>query len=845
MDVLLHGGRRGTLIAALAAAHVAGSLAAPQARADPPGGPRSEEIVVRTSLEVGAPGLDAAWSAKATTSVTVPRARAPEFREVTEAHTALRRTRAFRRVLDELGVARDVGRSNQSSGAGGHVTVTPLPRGVQISHVARAEVFSDTPLEIGGWRITRRGPRLVIVFRPAQDRPDVVLRDLAVTTRSLDAVVPRPVPTAQGAHGRLRWHFDAELPPAVVVSGRIPWRARLASTTLWRYLRPIGAVLATMIVLPFAALALGRMGAASAVPCGSLQRARRALPYLAAPAIAGLASIIVIESTHGGHGPSEAMAIDGAVLALPLLGFLALALVPRGECLLSYRRRAPLRALAVAAAVSFAVLARFTHFWEPPATDLVRDVFAAAAVLTTVALSVIMIIALARVLAGFTPAWLATSRGRHALLRRSAIAVGVLVGAQSVWSTYLDAKRFAPVDEVATFDEFAQDVESSLTVLPLNLVMITLPALAAGVTLAVMSALTVRGREERLLPLRGPAALAVGVLFASLATSTTGTYLGVAFPLGFLLALVLYLGVARWLAARTAERSAEIARLNPGWNGGASVLWRHQRGLFERALDLARLETLEADAYEAYLSSDQSKGSDYLTELAAARTQRDEVAAAGASTRRGVRLPASLRPVEAAFGSGPAGGWRGNGIVAARIGLRLAVVPLAIYAYGVATRAGRQLTGESQFGLLDAVTHGAAELTFWVVASFVLGALFSQLPGRFGLVRGAALGIAFAVPVGIAGVLGDHDTGWTFRALEVIVLLSVLGLMLDRRTLARYGMGRPHLTALYEIRRGRFAAAYASTATLLITAVAQQIAAGRADQALTELLRGAPGLLQL
>jgi hypothetical protein len=126
------------------------------------------------------------------------------------------------------------------------------------------------------------------------------------------------------------------------------------------------------------------------------------------------------------------------------------------------------------------------------------------------------------------------------------------------------------------------------------------------------------------------------------------------------------------------------------------------------------------------------------------------------------------------------------------------------------------------------------------VAALVFGALYAQLPGPNGIVKALPLGGIYLLAsiVAVVAAHESYDPQWSFRAFELILYLTALGVTLDWSTLRARGGEWAQLLEYYQVRDVRAVAAYASPVALSIAVVAQQLLTGDAHDAIVSIIKG-------
>jgi hypothetical protein len=141
------------------------------------------------------------------------------------------------------------------------------------------------------------------------------------------------------------------------------------------------------------------------------------------------------------------------------------------------------------------------------------------------------------------------------------------------------------------------------------------------------------------------------------------------------------------------------------------------------------------------------------------------------------------------------------------------------------------------------------EVEFWLVAAFILGALYPYLRGRNGVAKGVTLAATYIIARGVSRLLeawiGQERTApitavLSVRAWLLLLFLVVVGLLLDGWTLRRHGHPWADLYDLYQLRSVRGVALYLSPLLIAVVGIVQQVEAGQAQEALTEIIKTLP-----
>jgi hypothetical protein len=644
---------------------------------------------------------------------------------------------------------------------------------------------------------------------------------------SFTAVAPMP---RQYAARDVNWRIDArsrQVPTvrAVFTVGRAFSRSQITRGRLWEILRTIsffvGQTLVLFLLLGWATSRRSRRQAAGA---------RRLAVTGILLSLGSLATWLVNingVSTWRAPGDSrwEAFATAFASLSVPLLA--ASVLLSLGRRRLERWRDGPvalwlLACWAAVAVLSFGATAGTALNPHPGllADHRLRWLLAAGSALAVFALCLLLIAGLTTVFSAIWPdPKVRTVLARH----RSAVWIALIVIAAGVVGQWVLSVRAGvagdpfvggPGPQPAWWDMLLVDVRFS----PLGLLGVVqdLPVFLSAVALLGFLGSLSAERGAAAFSLRSWPLRVLMLFFCGLVIGTGGTVLDAQVPVAFVLGLLL-----TRLALRLPDGGVRPRALPPAVRGTliASILRRE---------DLRR----RLGALRAKLTTGDIELAGYEAGRTALRTAADAVERSD--------VPPSL-----ALELGPHDSLYDNGIAAARLGMRLAIVPIGYYVWVLLTeRAARELSGSAPFGVLGLVAGLVREAGFWLVTAFAFGALLPYIRGREGVSKGLVLGGVFTMSVGVSSaIVGGYGNAWTFRALQVVLFLIVLGYLMDRRTLRCHGYERADLLDLYRLRDVRYLVGYASPLILLVIAVAEQLLSGHAADAVTKLIEAAPNAL--
>jgi hypothetical protein len=369
------------------------------------------------------------------------------------------------------------------------------------------------------------------------------------------------------------------------------------------------------------------------------------------------------------------------------------------------------------------------------------------------------------------------------------------------------------------------------------------------------------------------------LLFAGFVVGSIGWFIGFDFPLAFFVALVVirYVTRGQWESVEQ-----EMEDLNPDLaRGEGSMMKIHQKEFLQRAKALEDLKRKQASLYEksskeelsdeAYYekykktldeqvrlttgespTSTQSKKGDkklqfsliiWLSkklEVFFSRETKEESKELGVK----VRLPKGISPHQIALALGPKATFWENGVLAAKIGAWIAVIPMGFYIYVLLTESGLRILS-SYMGVLSLVRGLLNEVAFWLAAAFVLGILYPYIAGRNGALKGAALSAVYLVSRGANELfklwIGQEvSSTWTSRVLQLLLFLVAVGVTMDWHTLREKRIYWRHLLDHYQLHDIRTLIGYLSPLAVALFLIGQQLVSGEAQKAVVEIIKSLP-----
>ncbi|HLO28149.1 MAG TPA: DUF6185 family protein, partial [Anaerolineales bacterium] len=286
------------------------------------------------------------------------------------------------------------------------------------------------------------------------------------------------------------------------------------------------------------------------------------------------------------------------------------------------------------------------------------------------------------------------------------------------------------------------------------------------------------------------------------------------------------------------------------------ALLANREEFLERAKALEDLEAKNDSIYRDYTRNSIDRET-YHKQKQELQAQMKWIEAGGPNTLRAakdqylkirgeslLRLPDFVSPRDLALSLGPAENWWQNGLLAAKFGLILSILPVGYFLYVLIVFRAKIILSTGSFGVIYLFKDLLFEIAFWLVAAFIMGMLYPYLRGRNGVIKGAFLGgvygLVAAATVLLQTILNlGTRTNWLFPTLQLLLFWIILGVLLDRSTLNKYGLYWREIIDLYNLQDTRVLLGYLSPLALSLLGLAQQIISGAASASiLTEVIKG-------
>jgi hypothetical protein len=332
-------------------------------------------------------------------------------------------------------------------------------------------------------------------------------------------------------------------------------------------------------------------------------------------------------------------------------------------------------------------------------------------------------------------------------------------------------------------------------------------------------------------------------LFAAFVIGYGGQVLGLRAPVAFLFGL----GLLRLTLSGKAEQDADrIDEENGNAKDGMPLIVAHRRELLHRALSRNNVEHQLSKLVKSFASGDLEPAKYHPKRSALSR--KAESLVLGPTSTKGsapaLKLKSCDSLTELALTTGPENSWWENGRLAARLGSKLAIVPIAYFAYVFLTSGEWSLAAPFAIsGLVTALTY---EVAFWVVAAFSFGCLFPYLPGANGPVKGLVLAAIYVGANAAAALIGiTGNSLWEVRSFQLLLFLMLLGAWMDLQSVEAVGFHRGDLIALYDLPNTTALVSQVLPLAAALAAVVAQLLSGQTQSATENLATGDAGTLIL
>jgi hypothetical protein len=330
---------------------------------------------------------------------------------------------------------------------------------------------------------------------------------------------------------------------------------------------------------------------------------------------------------------------------------------------------------------------------------------------------------------------------------------------------------------------------------------------------------------------------------------------------GFRLPLPLVVaGAGIWVIASLRRKKLErlekrVAELNPNEAviDGESLLARFRRELLDRTFVIQSLRRRRANQHQG-----QVEESVEPKEVIATRGRVKELDEAEAYFQTGqnepdpslrgdhavrLKFPGTPPLIYAGLGSGPGRNWQENGSMALGLGTKVAALPIGL-AIGLflASDLPVFVGARPDLGVLFVADILLSEVATWLVATFVLGCLFTWLPGGNGPLKGCVLAAPAIAAIGLCTIPPpiELQDSWLLYSLKLLFVLSATGLLMDVKTMSSVGFRPRDLLELYQVRSLRFGLVSLLPIAISLLGIYIEIRTGNSQSTLEHAIRSAP-----
>lgn len=193
-----------------------------------------------------------------------------------------------------------------------------------------------------------------------------------------------------------------------------------------------------------------------------------------------------------------------------------------------------------------------------------------------------------------------------------------------------------------------------------------------------------------------------------------------------------------------------------------------------------------------------------------------------------VALPRPYDPARMLLDSGPSANWWDNGVEAVRSAAVLIVIATVFDGY-LQLREGVLQPTAFPFGLTDTL-FGILYVAFgWAVVAFAFGACLPYIRGVRGPVKGFVVAVIHAAALGLGDLL-LYVTGEAkspddlLLGLVFLLFVTTLGVLIDAKTVVRYGGSAGVFGRIYRLGDARAAVTYIAAIIITTLGIWQQVA---------------------
>ena len=195
---------------------------------------------------------------------------------------------------------------------------------------------------------------------------------------------------------------------------------------------------------------------------------------------------------------------------------------------------------------------------------------------------------------------------------------------------------------------------------------------------------------------------------------------------------------------------------------------------------------------------------------------------------------------------GPSRWWVNNGLHAVKCGAVIAIVPVTYFVVAAISHSSGFFANDAVAAVLGGATGQA---TLYLVIAWTFGALYRVLPFSIGPYKALLLAFIWWISIGAVEIVNtvagfEVPRVWVFPGIEITIYVLLLSVVYDAATIKQVGgHDWKTLSQAYgwsKFQHGGFVPV-ASSVTLAVIAVSQQLLSGSASQFVTAVLSGFSG----
>lgn len=345
----------------------------------------------------------------------------------------------------------------------------------------------------------------------------------------------------------------------------------------------------------------------------------------------------------------------------------------------------------------------------------------------------------------------------------------------------------------------------------------------------------------------------VSLTFARFVSNVNLSVASLSFPLGL---VIMFWALPRLLNNKLDSIPEWIENNFPSFDKDSKpILSVYRKEFLERAKAMEDLEAQNQKAYSDYTKNTLDLDA-YHKQQMDIKNQLEWIKHGGTNRIRSAKnqfqkikaktlfpLPDFISPKDLALSLGPRENWWQNGVLAARFGLVLSILPVGYHIYVLLLSRAKIILSSGTFGVTYIFNDVLFEIAFWLVAAFSMGMLYPYLWGRNGVMKGAFLAGIYGMVIGVVALLQiwvDQGvrTSWIFSTLQLLLFWTVLGVLMDWSSLKNCNLYWREIIDLYNLQDTRVLVGYLSPLALSVLGIVQQVVSGAASNSIiTEVIK--------